>query len=304
MEFPLPWEQTIWTGRSTVAPRVRYGLTDLRLVRSRGSHHDELAVYDIGDVRLSRTPLQRLLGTSTVVVHARERRRPPITLAHIRRGPQLAAILELLSTDPLGSIDSAALRNALDWKPAEPVSHRRELVTGLVALVCTLMFVVIGLQGQTPPAVTYAADDAIRPSGVKRDEAEIIAFMETAVMPWARRALAPLVGGADRVTCNTCHGDQNDRRDWGMPAVVALPQPLFRDLGWEMNSSRMDPQMRNAIYGYVAESDKQSKAKYMREVVMPGMARLLGRPAYDFTRTYEFNRSRQAFGCYHCHQVN
>ena len=41
----------------------------------------------------------------------------------------------------------------------------------------------------------------------------------------------------------------------------------------------MDAQMRNAIYGYFAESDKQAKAAYMREVVMPGMARLLHRPA-------------------------
>ena len=65
----------------------------------------------------------------------------------------------------------------------------------------------------------------------------------------------------------------------------------------------MDAQMRNAIYGYVAESDKQAKAAYMREFVMPGMAQLLHRPAYDFTRPYAFNRSRQAFGCYHCHRV-
>ncbi len=304
MEFPLPWEQPIWTGRSTLTPSIRYGLTDLRLVRSRRNDHDELAVYDIGDVRLTRTRLQRMLGTSTVTVHARDQRRPPITLAHVRRGPQLAAILELLSTDPFGLVDTEALKSALDWKPAEPISHRRELVTGLVALACTLMFVVIGLQGQTPGAVTYADDDAIRPGGVKRNDEEIRAFMETDVMPWAQRALAPIVGGPDRVTCDTCHGDHAGTRDWRMPAVVALPQPLFRELGWEMNSNRMDPQMRNAIYGYVAESDKQSKAKYMREVVMPGMAQLLGRPAYDFTRTYDFNRSRQAFGCYHCHRID
>ena len=62
-------------------------------------------------------------------------------------------------------------------------------------------------------------------------------------------------------------------------------------------------QMRNAIYGYIAESDKQTKATYMREIVMPGMAQLLHRPAYDFTRPYEYNRSRGAFGCYHCHRV-
>ena len=50
--------------------------------------------------------------------------------------------------------------------------------------------------------------------------------------------------------------------------------------------------MRNAIYGYLAESDNQAKAGYMREVVMPGMARLLHRPAYDFTQPYEYNRSQ------------
>jgi hypothetical protein len=66
----------------------------------------------------------------------------------------------------------------------------------------------------------------------------------------------------------------------------------------------MDPQLRNAIYGYLAESDKQARAGYMREVVMPGMAKLLRRPAYDFTKTYDFNRARGAFGCYHCHMVN
>ena len=65
----------------------------------------------------------------------------------------------------------------------------------------------------------------------------------------------------------------------------------------------MDAQMRNAIYGYVAESDNQAKAAYMRENVMPGMARLLRRPAYDFTRPYEYNRTQHALGCYHCHRV-
>jgi len=42
----------------------------------------------------------------------------------------------------------------------------------------------------------------------------------------------------------------------------------------------------------------------MREVVMPGMAQLLHRPPYDFSRSYDYNRSRFAFGCYHCHLVN
>ena len=88
-----------------------------------------------------------------------------------------------------------------------------------------------------------------------------------------------------------------------MPAVAALPLPDVRDRGWENYGGAMDAQMRNAIYGYVAESDNQAKAAYMREVVLPGMARLLHRPAYDFTKSYEYNRSRAAIGCYHCHRV-
>jgi hypothetical protein len=127
--------------------------------------------------------------------------------------------------------------------------------------------------------------------------------MESDVMPWARRALAPIVGRRSAVTCETCHDDDASSREWSMPAVAALPQPDVRDAGWERYGGTMDAQMRNAIYGYLANSEKQTKAGYMREVVMPGMARLLHRPAYDFTRTYAYNRSRLAFGCYHCHRV-
>ena len=118
-----------------------------------------------------------------------------------------------------------------------------------------------------------------------------------------RQTLGPLKGGAGRVTCDTCHGADSASRAWEMPAVAALPQPDVTLRGWEIYGGGMDAQMRNAIYGYTAESGNQAKATYMREVVMPGMARLLHRPAYDFTRPYEYNRTRVAFGCYHCHRV-
>jgi hypothetical protein len=88
-----------------------------------------------------------------------------------------------------------------------------------------------------------------------------------------------------------------------MPAVAALPEPELRERGWEMYSSGMDAQMRNAIYGYAAESEKSAKAGYMREVIVPGMAQLLHRPAYDFTKTYAYNRAQNSIGCYHCHNV-
>jgi hypothetical protein len=122
-------------------------------------------------------------------------------------------------------------------------------------------------------------------------------------MPWARVALAPIKGGADRVTCATCHGAEAEQRGWKMPSVSALPLPDVLERGWEIYNSDLDAQMRNAFYGYAAGSDNQAKAAHMREFVMPGMARLLHRPAYDFTRTYDYNRARRALGCYHCHRV-
>ena len=42
----------------------------------------------------------------------------------------------------------------------------------------------------------------------------------------------------------------------------------------------------------------------MREVVLPGIAHLLHRPAYDFTQSYAYNASHRTIGCYHCHRVN
>ena len=88
-----------------------------------------------------------------------------------------------------------------------------------------------------------------------------------------------------------------------MPAVATLPRPAIREAGWEHYGGVIDSQMRNAFYGYGSASENVARAAYMREVVMPGMAALLHRPAYDFTRTYEYNREQFAFGCYHCHKV-
>jgi hypothetical protein len=85
-----------------------------------------------------------------------------------------------------------------------------------------------------------------------------------------------------------------------MPAVRALPEPHVR----EMAAPGSDSQVRNALHGYLAEGDNSAVAARMRGVVTPGMAALLRRPAYDFAQTYEYNRARAAFGCYHCHLVS
>jgi hypothetical protein len=302
---PLPWERLLWSSRPwRISPRAageRYLLTDFRLIRVTRSRLEEFTLEDVGDVQRSESTLDRILNTSTIIVHQR-RAGTPMVLASVRRGAQLAALIELLAGDPRAPRDPDAVRAALAWDPGEPGLGLRKILAGAAAMLVALFAVGIGLHGTTA-AVTLAADDAIAPEGKKRSQEEIVRFMEASVMPWARQALGRLKGGADRITCATCHGAHGRERGWRMPAVAALPLPDVRERGWETYSTGMDTQMRNAIYGYTAESDNQAKAAYMREIVMPGMARLLHRPAYDFTQPYEYNRTQGALGCYHCHQV-
>ena len=302
MEVPLPWERLLWKGRSLSPGSGRYALTDFRLVQLGPREAREILLQDIGEVQRTEALVDRVIGTSTLVVHARDHRQPPIVIGRIRRGAQLAALLDLLSGDPRASLDADAVRAALAWEPRADLGLYRAAFVSLVAFFVALFAVAISLHGKAA-TITYPADDAIYPNGEKRGRAEIVRFMEADVMPWAREALGPIKGGPDRVTCATCHGQDSQAREWQMPSVTALPKPDLADRGWEIYSAAMDAQTRNAIYGYVAESGNQTKAAYMREVVMPGMARLLHRPAYDFTKPYAYNRTRLAFGCYHCHRV-
>jgi hypothetical protein len=306
MKGPLPWERLLWSSRPwRPAPWIggeRYVLTDFRLLRVTRTRTEELALDDVCDIRRVESRADRFCGTSTIIVHGRQRHAPPIVLKAVRRGAPLAALLELLAGDPRAPRDPEAVRSALAWEPRQPTFALRETVAGAIALVTVIFAVVIGLHGKAA-VIAYPADDAIRPRGQKRGHDEIVHFMEAEVMPWARVTLGRLKGGPDRISCETCHGAQGRARGWQMPAVAALPQPVVRERGWETYTTGMDAQMRNAIYGYLAESDNQAKAAYMREIVMPGMAQLLHRPAYDFTRSYEYNRTQHALGCYHCHQV-
>ena len=304
MNRPLPWERLLWSGRPLrLHARLsgdRYYLTDFRLVCESSCCADEIALDDVGEIGRTETTLDRLLGTSTVIVHAKREDRPPFVIADVRRGAQLAAMLELLAAEPAAA-DPAAVHAALSWEPAFPPAYR-EAIGAFGAVLIAIAAMIVGLHGH-PIVTTYAPDDAIRPNGVKRNSTEIVRFMEREVMPWARTVLGPLKGGADTVTCDTCHGGDAESRDWRMPAVAALPKPDFRERGWEMYSAGMDPQLRNAIYGYASEHETSAKAAYMREVVMPGMARLLHRAPYDFTRSYSYNQSHDTFGCYHCHRI-
>ena len=310
--FPLPWEQVLWSSAPAFPLSVsrrgtKYAFTDFRLVVNRRNRTlDELALHDIESVRLIQSRWQRLAGTSTVRVSSR-RRRAPLELANIHHGPQLALILQLRATDLLGdelrALDPEFFRSALGPDAASILHPHQGLVLAAVA-VFALVFAAVGLtRVSSLPPVLYEADDPVAPLGSRRSSSEIAAFMEHDVMPFARRALGPLVGGQDNVTCATCHGNDAAQRHWQMPGVRALPEPELRLAGLERARLLLDPQMRNAVYGYLAEEDKQSIATYMRQVVMPGMARLMHRPAYDFAKSYGFNRSRAAVGCYHCHLV-
>ena len=290
------WERRLWKGR-------RYILTDFRLVAT--DRDDEISLDDIGDIHRSQSFIQSLLGLSTLDIRNRVSRRRGVVLRNIRRGPQLAALIELLASDRLARVDPdavAAARATMIWEPRVRTEGAREALAAMAVIFVAFAAVAVGLHGKSR-AIAYPADDAIYPRGQKKDRQEIVRFMERTVMPWARVALAPIVGSAARVSCTTCHGVQPEHGDWQMPAVSTLPRPAIREAGWEHYGGVMDAQMRNAIYGYGSASDNVERAAYMREVVMPGMAALLHRPAYDFTRTYEYNREQFAFGCYHCHKV-
>jgi hypothetical protein len=184
-----------------------------------------------------------------------------------------------------------------EFLPTPPHPFRPAFIAPAL-LILTLIVIAIGLSGHEV-RVEYGPDDAVRPGGARRSDAEIRAFMEREVMPWAQHALGPVVAPR-AVTCETCHGKEAETRRWRMPAVRALPEPHVR----EMAAPGSDSQVRNALHGYLAEGDNSAVAARMRGVVTPGMAALLRRPAYDFAQTYEYNRARAAFGCYHCHLVS
>jgi hypothetical protein len=186
VNHPLPWERLLWSGRPL---RVRAWLsgdgtsTDFRLVRESTGGADEIAIQDVGEVGRTESPLDRVLGTSTVVVHARRANRPPFVVADVRHGAQMAAVLELISTDARTAADYEAIRAALAWEPRSPAAYR-EAIGAICAIVLSMTAVVIGLHGR-PSAVAYAPDDVVRPNGIKQSSAEIARFMESDVMPWA-----------------------------------------------------------------------------------------------------------------------
>ncbi len=311
--FPLPWEHVLWSSPPALPARLAFpctmfALTDFRLVvRHRGRTAQEIALDDVDNVALVQSWWQRAAGTSTVRVVSRRGDRT-LSLANIREGPQIALLLQLRAAEFLADepsdIDIGFFRRALEPGARRLLRPRPQGMLIAATLAFALLFVGVGLARHEPPApVVYTADDPIAPLGQRRSTQEISAFMEREVMPFARRALGPVVGTAEEVTCDTCHGSNAEARGWKMPGVRALPEPEVRFAGLERARLWLDPQIRNAVYGYLAENGKQTIAAYMRREVLPGMAKVLRRPAYDFAKSYGHNRSQAAVGCYHCHLV-
>lgn len=294
IEFPLPWE--------TVRLRTRrYAVSDFRLVTlRRGQATGEIALHDIASIDVEPSALERTTGVGTLLIRSTRAADPGLRFDGVARVRQAALTLSLLLGDirgipPGDDVDGLPLPSIWRVPAAEQL---RMVFVGPALILLTLAVVVIGLSGHQVH-VGYGADDPIRPNGVQRSQADIKAFMESEVMPFARYALEPIVGRG-KVTCETCHGKDAEARNWEMPAVSALPEPAVRHVAMTAGS---DSQIRNALHGYLAEGDKQRIAAHMRGVVLPGMAALLRRPAYNWAHSYEENRERAAFGCYHCHMV-
>jgi len=151
----LPWERVLWTGRPLRPLRrlrgERYVLTDLRLLRIVGATVDELVLHDIGDVQRTESPLDRVVGTSTVAAIPKRRGAAPIVMTSIRRGGPLAALIELLAGDPKVPTDVEALRAALAWNPRPPAGGYREAVGAIVAFIIAIGAAFVGFHGKAAP---------------------------------------------------------------------------------------------------------------------------------------------------------
>src|SRR4029077_21238453 len=177
MEVPLSWERLLWSRRGLLPPWERYVLTDFRLVRLGRHEADELAIQDISDVQHCEAWIDRVLGSSTVVVHSRNHRRAPLVLPHVRHGAQLAALLDLTSAEPTVRWEQQSVRAALKWNPRTPVAGYREAALSVLTMLLTVFVVAVSMHGKAA-AVVYPSNDAIYPNGAKKDRATIVRFME------------------------------------------------------------------------------------------------------------------------------
>jgi hypothetical protein len=135
----------------------------------------------------------------------------------------------------------------------------------------------------TPPAApgAPAAPSADAAAGglvwkdMKRDEREH--YMKTVVVPTMKPLFAkwsPDEHGDTR--CATCHGASAKDKTFKMPNPK-LPRLPTDEAGWKE-----------------LEAKEPEAVKFMREVVVPTMAQMLGEKPYD-------PATKEGFGCFECH---
>jgi cytochrome c553 len=302
--------------------------TDVALRQTRAlERRIPLAALSLATVR--QRGWQKALGIGDVCLYAYgtdERSKPVFRMTDV---PEPAEVARLVRQRLYLLSESSSVEDDLEYRdilerlfrspgttfgrpPRFPLPPAEERILPLFGVPVFLTALVIGVvwvweaHGNRPIAEpTYSAADPVRfPDGRKRPREEIVRFMRTEVLPFAKTYLAPVVGGADKVSCKTCHGNDPQARDFRMPAVAALPNTAIVGAMTRRSATETDVQLHNALVGELSDAGKAARAEYMRRVVLPKMAALLRRPTYDRLRTYEFNKERGAFGCYHCHELN
>ena len=93
--------------------------------------------------RFTESARDRVLGTSTVAVHPTAGG-APLTLTAVRRGAQLAALLELLAGDPRAPREADAVRSALAWEPRQPALDLRGALAGFIGVLIAIVAVAAG----------------------------------------------------------------------------------------------------------------------------------------------------------------
>ena len=290
-------------------------ISNVRAAVLRGSRSDhDLPLAQLSSVTVEHRALYRPVGAADIIIRTRDGSiRLPLVENWAAALTALSAVIASTGlafdravqsdeTDMYVPMPRGDVKHAFDLETLQRSSIPPAVLFGPLVVIFTFLGLMI-FGAARSSRISYPKDDAIYPNGVKRSRAEIVALMEQEVMPFAKKALAPIVGGEEKVTCLTCHGTDAEARDWRMPAVRRLPDPRILENITE-ERLRSGSTVQNAIYGYLAEKENQNKMRWMRDVVMPGMARILHRPAYDFTRSYAYNQQRFAFGCYNCHRLD
>ena len=283
----------------------RYLLTDFRLAarHARRRRRDRARRHRRRFTAPSRA-LDRLLGTSTIAVHPRGRRRaarPRPRSAAARSSPRCSSCSPAIRARRATPRRSAS---ALAWEPRPPALDLRGALAGfvgvLIAIVRRRRSACTARRRPSPTRPTMR----IAPSGEKRSEAEIIAVHGSR---------------GDAVGARHASADQGRRRPRHVRDLPRRAAPRRAAGGCRRSPRCRSPTCATRLGNLPA---RHGRADAQRDLRLPRRVRQSGKgrptcarsscrawracsigPPYDFTQPYEYNRSRRALGCYHCHQV-